>query len=69
MRRDLGKHRRWLVIDALLLAVSVPLTLIPGPNVPALYFSFRVVGHFLSMRGASACARPSSPGTACRRLT
>jgi len=52
MRRDLGKHRRWLLIDALLLAVSAPLTLIPGPNVPALYFSFRVVGHFLSMRGA-----------------
>jgi hypothetical protein len=52
MRRDLRKHRLWLMIDAVLLAASVPLTLIPGPNVAALFFSFRVVGHFLSMRGA-----------------
>ncbi len=52
LRADFEKHRRWLVIDALLLVISAPLTVIPGPNVPALYFSFRVVGHFLSMRGA-----------------
>ena len=25
---------------------------IPGPNVPGFYFTFQVVGHFLSMRGA-----------------
>jgi len=52
LRADFEKHRRWLAIDAVLLLASVPLTVIPGPNVPALYFSFRVVGHFLSMRGA-----------------
>jgi hypothetical protein len=52
LRADFEKHRRWLAIDALLLLASVPLTVIPGPNVPALYFSFRVVGHYLSMRGA-----------------
>jgi hypothetical protein len=52
LRADFEKHRRWLAIDAVLLLASVPLTVIPGPNVPALYFSFRVVGHYLSMRGA-----------------
>jgi Mitochondrial K+-H+ exchange-related len=52
MRRDYEKHRRWAVIDSLILLLFVPLTVIPGPNVPALYFFFRAVGHFLSMRGA-----------------
>jgi hypothetical protein len=52
LRADFEKHRRWLAIDAVLFLASVPLTVIPGPNVPALYFSFRVFGHYLSMRGA-----------------
>jgi hypothetical protein len=56
MRRQLGrdfdKHRFWLAIDALGLAGASLLTLVPGPNVIAYYFAFRVVGHFLSLRGA-----------------
>jgi hypothetical protein len=52
LRRDYEKHRRWMGIDALIFLLFVPLTLIPGPNVPALYFSFRALGHFFSMRGA-----------------
>jgi Mitochondrial K+-H+ exchange-related len=31
----------------------VPFTIIPGPNIPAIYFSFRALAHFFSMRGAS----------------
>jgi hypothetical protein len=31
---------------------SLPLTPIPGPNVLALYFSFRAIGHLLSWLGA-----------------
>jgi len=59
LHRDYERHRRWFVIDgiAFLLAVVVlgPLfLLIPGvANLPALYFGFRTVGHWLSMRGAS----------------
>jgi hypothetical protein len=53
LQRDFEKHRRWLVIDALLMVLCAPLTVIPGPNVPALFFSFRAVAHYLSMRGAS----------------
>jgi hypothetical protein len=52
VRSDFEKHRRWLVIDTLILLLFLPLTVIPGPNFPALYFTFRAIGHFFSMRGA-----------------
>jgi hypothetical protein len=53
LRSDYEHHRRWLVIDSLLMVLCLPLTVIPGPNVPSLYFSFRSVGHYLSMTGAA----------------
>jgi hypothetical protein len=59
LRRDYERHRRWMVIDGILFVVTFialgPLfILVPGvANVPALYFGFRAVGHFLSMQGAS----------------
>jgi len=53
LRRDYERHRRWLVIDSLGLLVSAVLMPVPGPNIVAYYFAFRVVGHWLSMRGAS----------------
>jgi hypothetical protein len=49
---DADRHRRWLVIDALGMLGSLVLVPLPGPNVPGYYFTFRVVGHFLAMRGA-----------------
>jgi hypothetical protein len=45
-------HGRWLAIDALLFVASGLFMLVPGPNVLAYYFAFRVVGHYLSWRGA-----------------
>jgi hypothetical protein len=51
--RDSAKHRRWMVIDGLVAAITGPLFFfVPGPNVIAWYFTFRAVGHFLSWRGA-----------------
>lgn len=51
--RDSAKHRRWMVIDGLVAAITGPLFFfVPGPNVVAWYFTFRAVGHFLSWRGA-----------------
>ena len=41
-----------MIIDALLFALSALLVILPGPNVVGYYFGFRMVGHFLSMRGA-----------------
>jgi hypothetical protein len=52
LKKDADYHLKWLLIDLLLLAVSIPLVVIPGPNLPGLYFTFQVVGHFLSWRGA-----------------
>lgn len=50
---DYARHRRWLVIDALIVAVTGPVFFfVPGPNVVSWYFSFRAMGHFFSMKGA-----------------
>jgi hypothetical protein len=50
--RDYEKHRFWLLIDGAGLVVSGLLALVPGPNLIAYYFAFRLVGHFFSLRGA-----------------
>jgi hypothetical protein len=56
MRRQLGrdfdKHQFWLAIDSLAFVGSGLLMLVPGPNVLAYYFAFRLVGHYFSLRGA-----------------
>lgn len=52
LSRDYEKHRRWFILDVLAFIGSGLLMLVPGPNVLAYYFAFRLVGHFLSMRGA-----------------
>lgn len=52
LTRDFERHRFWLAIDGLGLAGSAVLVLVPGPNIVAYYFAFRIVGHFLSVRGA-----------------
>jgi hypothetical protein len=52
LRRDARRHFVWMVIDACVYLASLPLTPFPGPNLPAFYFGFRAVGHFLSAMGA-----------------
>lgn len=52
LRRDFDKHRFWLIVDSFGFVGSGLLFLVPGPNVIAYYFAFRMVGHYLSMRGA-----------------
>jgi K+-H+ exchange-related protein len=73
--RDFDKHRFWLVIDSLGFVASGLLMLVPGPNLLAYFFAFRLVGHFLSLRGAknglSGVAwtnERSSPLTELRRM-
>lgn len=54
LTRDLAKHRRWCVIDALLTAVFGPLLFfVPGPNIVSWFFFFRAIGHYLALRGAT----------------
>jgi hypothetical protein len=57
MQADYDKHRRWLAIDGTLFVLSGLLMLVPGPNVLAYYLAFRLVGHYLSMRGATQALR------------
>jgi hypothetical protein len=52
LRRDFEKHRFWLIVDSLGFIASGALMVIPGPNMLAYYFAFRLVGHYLSLRGA-----------------
>lgn len=75
LSRDFEKHRRWLIIDSLGFVASGLVMLLPGPNLVAYYFGFRLVGHYLSMRGArqglSGIAwrnEPRAPLTALRTL-
>jgi hypothetical protein len=53
LRADYGRHMRWLIVDTLLFIGSGIFFLIPGPNLIAYFFAFRLVGHWLSMRGAA----------------
>ena len=52
LQRDWERHRIWLAVDSVLLLGSIALVLIPGPNIIGYYFAFRVMGHWLSIRGA-----------------
>lgn len=50
--RDRDRHWFWLVVDSLLMIAAGMLVVVPGPNLIGYYFAFRVVGHYLSWRGA-----------------
>jgi K+-H+ exchange-related protein len=49
-------HGWWMVIDAPLFVASGVAALVPGPNVLAYYLGFRLIGHWLSWRGARHAA-------------
>jgi hypothetical protein len=53
LQRDFERHRFWFVVDTIGLVVSGLLAIVPGPNLLAYYFLFRVGGHWLSIRGAT----------------
>jgi len=70
LQHDYERHRVWLVVDTLGLIASGPFALVPGPNILAYYFAFRVVGHWLSMRGAAqGLHRVTWSGRPCPPLT
>jgi hypothetical protein len=52
MKRDAERHLRLLAVHSVFLILSAPVAFIPGPNVLGYLFTFTVVGHFLSWRGA-----------------
>jgi hypothetical protein len=52
MKRDADRHRNRLIPHSLALVLAGAVAVIPGPNVLGYLFTFTVVGHFLSWRGA-----------------
>ena len=73
---DYDRHRRWMIIDGILFALTFILLgpfflLVPGiANIPALYFGFRAIGHWLSMHGADqGLHRVEWSGRSCPPLT
>ena len=75
LQRDFVRHRKWLVIDTLGLVASAAVMPVPGPNLLAYYFTFRVVGHWLSMKGAAQglhhitwSSRPCAPLSELREV-
>lgn len=75
LRRDFERHRIWLVVHAVAFVVSGALAIVPGPNLIAYYFAFRLGGHWLSLQGArhgmsrvAWSGSPSEPLTELRGL-
>jgi hypothetical protein len=52
LQREADRHLKWVIIDGALFVASGAFFLVPGPNLVAYYFGFRLVGHYLSRRGA-----------------
>jgi hypothetical protein len=52
LKDDASRHLRWGGLNLAGAVLFVPFTFIPGPNLPAYYFWFRVIGHALSYVGA-----------------
>ncbi|HNV03642.1 MAG TPA: hypothetical protein PLN93_02185 [Vicinamibacterales bacterium] len=74
LQHDGRYHFALMIVDGLLYLAALPLTPLPGPNVPSIYFSFRAIGHLLSWLGARRGLRrvrwrfePSAPLADLRR--
>ncbi len=52
MRKDADRHLKLLAAHSVALIATLPLMVLPGPNVFGYFFAFTVVGHFLALRGA-----------------
>jgi hypothetical protein len=52
LQRDYERHRRWFALHSLFFILSGLAFFVPGPNLLAYYFLFRLAGHYLSMKGA-----------------
>jgi hypothetical protein len=58
LKTDVDRHTRWMIFDGFMFLVTGVLLgplflLVPGiANIPAAYFGFMMVGHFLSRKGA-----------------
>lgn len=52
LQRDYERHRRWFAWNTAGFVASGITFFVPGPNLLAYYFFFRLAGHYMSMKGA-----------------
>jgi hypothetical protein len=52
LQRDYERHRRWFAWNSVGFVASGITFFVPGPNLLAYYFFFRLAGHYMSMKGA-----------------
>ena len=52
LQRDYDRHRKWFIWNIAGFVASGLTFLVPGPNLLAYYFFFRLAGHYMSMKGA-----------------
>jgi hypothetical protein len=52
LQRDYERHRRWFAWNTVGFIASGVTFFVPGPNLLAYYFFFRLAGHYMSMKGA-----------------
>lgn len=50
------KHRKWMIVNTAALPATVPLSLVPGPNVILGYLAWRSVTHYRTKQSAERAA-------------
>ena len=58
LKSQFRKHLFWLSVDGLVASMALVLTVIPGPNIFALYPAARGLSHFLACRGVKNVSHP-----------
>ncbi|NIS38575.1 hypothetical protein GWN91_05380, partial [Candidatus Saccharibacteria bacterium] len=53
---QIKKHKRWLIVDGVLLPFSAIFTLVPGPNVLLIYLAWRTLAHYQTKKGGEKAA-------------
>ena len=56
IERETAKHKKWLVVNAAAMPISVPLFLVPGPNVVLAYLAWRTVTHYQTKKAGEKAA-------------
>lgn len=56
VEEEIRKHRKWMIASTAALPASVPLSLIPGPNVLLGYLAWRSVVHYRSKKAGERAA-------------
>jgi hypothetical protein len=65
--RRLKRHRAWLIADGLAAPLALLLTPVPGPNLVSYWLWYRLVIHYLAMRGAMRAKAGKIPTVAVGR--